>query len=111
MDASIDPEPAAAHTKCEWGYVRGITHYQTVQRFAPHHGPYTQRIPVYGPVWTQVCGISHGHWYHVVVCTAAATVAAAAVTGGSAGTAALGTGAAAGVTYVACQKVLRWAHS
>lgn len=109
VDASVDPEPAAAHTKCEWRYVRGITHYQTVQRYG-HHGPFTQRLPVYGPVWTNVCGISHGHWYHVVVCAAAASVVFGATTTLSGVNPVVGTVAAIG-TAVACERVLRWAHN
>ena len=67
VDSVTDPTPVDAHNKCEYRYVRGITHYQEVQR-QNHHGPYVQWVPVYGPVWTQVCGISHSHWYERVGC-------------------------------------------
>ena len=67
-DSVADPEPADAHNKCEYRYIRGITHYEEVQRHN-HHGPYIQSVPVYGPVWTNVCGISHGHWVTNTVCT------------------------------------------
>ncbi|MCY3649309.1 MAG: hypothetical protein OXG40_06180 [Acidimicrobiaceae bacterium] len=114
VDAAVDPEPASAHTKCEGRYVQGVVGYHTTQ-VAPS-GPQDSGVrpdysrPIYGPVWTQVCGIPHGHWYHVVVCTTVATVAASAATGATGGNPVAG-GVAAGGTYVACEQVLRWAHS
>ena len=66
---------------------------------------------MYGPVWTNVCGISHGHWYHVaLVCAAAASVVFGATTTLSGVNPVVGTVAAIG-TAVACERVLRWAHN
>lgn len=114
VDASIDPEPAAAHTKCEGRYVQGVVGYHTTQ--VTPSGPQDSGVrpdysrPIYGPVWTTVCGISHGHWYHVVVCTAVSTVTASAA-GGATGGNPVAAGVAAGITYTVCENVLRWAHS
>lgn len=49
VDATVNTQPAAADTQCEYRYVKGVVGY---------HGP---GQPIYGPVWTNVCGISHSH--------------------------------------------------
>jgi hypothetical protein len=64
IDASVNTQPAAADTKCEYRYVKGVTGY---------HGP---GQPIYGPVWKNVCGLSHSHWYYVSTCVAYGTVLA-----------------------------------
>lgn len=66
FDATISTQPVAADTKCEYRYVKGVTGY---------HGP---GQPIYGPVWTSVCGIYHSHWYYTTVCVAYASVLATA---------------------------------
>lgn len=100
-DSVADPETADAHNKCENRYVRGITGYQEVKRHN-RHGPYIQRVPVYGPVWTKVCGISHSHWWQRLVCASTAVVVTSTVSTGS-GSPVAG-GVAGVVTYEVCIK-------
>lgn len=99
-DSAADPESADAHNKCEYRYVRGITHYEEVQRHN-HRGPYIQRVPVYGPVWTQVCGISHSHWYQRVGCGLAGVVVGGIVAYGTGGNPYY-SGSAAVIVYEVC---------